>query len=163
QIMSFKKKYWSLNFAPPHIGKSVITLDLLMAQAELGRYCCIYSPEFREESELVNALIQARLKKSFFGKYGNSITDEEYLNALEFVSRHFVLIIKPKKNKEGTQPKMSIQKIFREVKNAEDFYNIKFDFLFIDPANFIEKEGDQKFMETQDYVLSLCDDIAEYS
>src|SRR5690606_15775499 len=95
QIMSFKKKYWSLNFAPPHIGKSVITLDLLMAQAELGRYCCIYSPEFREESELVNALIQARLKKSFFGKYGNSITDEEYLSALEFVSRHFVLITKP--------------------------------------------------------------------
>lgn len=163
QLMSFKKKYWSLNFAPPHVGKSVITVDLLMAQAEMGRYCCIYSPEFREESELINALIQARLHKSFFGKHANSITDDEYLEALSFINEHFVLIIKPKKNKEGTQPKMNIKKIFKEVHNAEKHYKIKFDFLYIDPANFIEKDGEQKFMETQDYVLSLCDDIAEYS
>ena len=163
QLMSFKKKYWSLEFAPPHVGKSVITVDILMAQAEMGRYCCIYSPEFREESELINALVQARLHKSFFGKYSESITDEMYLEALEFVNEHFILIIKPKKTKEGTQPKMSAQKIFREVYNAEQYYKVKFDFLFIDPANFIEKDGEQKFMETQDYVLSLCDDIAEYS
>lgn len=163
QIMSFKKKYWSLNFAPPHVGKSVITLDILMAQAEMGRNICLYSPEFREESELVNALVQARIKKSFFGKYSDSITDEDYLEALDFVSEHFVIIIKPKKNKEGTQPKMSIRKIFREVHEAEIYYKTKFDFLFIDPANFIEKEGEHRFMETQDYVLSLCDDLAEYS
>ena len=58
---------------------------------------------------------------------------------------------------------MSIKKIFREVYNAEQHYKVKFDFLYIDPANFIEKDGDQKCMETQDYVLSLCDDLSGYS
>lgn len=138
-------------------------MDILMAQAEMGRNIIIYSPEYRDRKELFNALIQCRLKKTFFGKHGESITDEEYIAALQFVSDHFVIIIKPKRNKDNTQDKMSVKKIFSEVKKASDYYNMKFDFLFIDPFNYVEKDKEEKFMDTQDYVLNFYDQVAEYS
>lgn len=163
EISSFLPNYSTVVYSPPHVGKSVITLDILMAQAEMGRNVCIYSPEFRDKKELINALIQARLKKCFFGKFADSITDEMYLEALAFVNEHFVLIVKPKRKKDNSQEKMSIKKIFHEVKKASDYYKMKFDFLFIDPFNYIEKDADEKFMEMQDYVLNANDQFAEYS
>lgn len=163
EISSFIKNYTTIIYSPPHVGKSVITLDILMAQAEMGRNVCIYSPEFRDRKELINALIQARLSKCFFGKFGDSISDEEYLSALHFVSEHFVILVKPRRRKDNSQDKMSIKRIFSEVKKASDHYNMKFDFLFIDPFNYIEKDKEEKFMETQDYVLSANDQFAEYS
>lgn len=161
-IASFLKNYLTLVFSPPAVGKSSITLDILMAQAEMGRNVVIYSPEYRETSEIFNALIQCKLKKSFFSDKFN-ITDEEYLEALEFVSNHFVVIIKPKRNKDNTQDKMSVKKIFSEVNKASRHYKMKFDLLFIDPFNYVEKGSDEKFMDTQDYVLNFYDQVAEYS
>ena len=162
-IASFLKGYLTLVFSPPAVGKSTITLDILMAQAEMGRNTIIYSPEFRKKEELFNALVQCKLKKTFFGKLGDSITDEEYLEALEFVNRHFVVVVKPKRNKDNTQSKMSVKKIFSEVKKASEYYKMDFHFLFIDPFNYVEKNGEEKFMDTQDYVLNFYDQVAEYS
>lgn len=162
-IASFLKGYLTLVYSPPAVGKSTISLDILMAQAEMGRKICIYSPEFRTRSELFNALIQCKLQKTFFGEKGSTITDEEYLEALRFVSDHFVVIVKPKRKKDSSQPKMSIKKIFAEVRNASEHYKMKFDFLFIDPFNYVEKGDDEKFLDTQDYVLNFYDQVAEYS
>lgn len=163
EILSFKKGYSTIVYSPPHVGKSVITLDILMAQAELGRRTIIYSPEFRDRAELINALVQARLKICFFGKDASKVTDDLYLEALAFVHEWFVIIIKPKRKPDNSQERMSIKKIYREVKNAMDYYTVKFDFLFIDPFNYIEKDGEEKFMESQDFVLSANDQFAEYS
>lgn len=163
EITSFLPKYQTLVFAPPHVGKSVIMIDILMAQAEMGRNVCIYSPEFRDRKELINALIQARMSVCFFGSKANSITDDSFIEALDFVNKHFVIIVKPRRKKDDSQSKMSIKKIFNEVKKASDHFKMKFDFLFIDPINYTEKDGNEKFMETQDYVLNMYDQIAEYS
>lgn len=163
EIASFKPKYQTLIFSAPSIGKSTITLDLLMAQAEMGRNVCIYSPEYSDEGELLMALIQARLSKSLYGKYADKITDEEFVKALEFVDKHFVVINKPRTKKDGNTMKMSVTNVFREVYKASKHYNMKIDIVFIDPMNYFQKDGDEKFMQIQDYVLSVYEKVTEFS
>src|SRR5690606_40772976 len=77
QIASFKPQSTTVLYSPPHVGKSVITLDLLMSLAERGKSIFLYSPEFRKVGGLMQALIQTRLRKSFFGKHAMGIMDED--------------------------------------------------------------------------------------
>lgn len=162
-IASFLPGYQTLVYAPPHVGKTVITMDLLMAQAEMGKNICIYSPEFRDRKEVFNTLIQARLKKSFFGPAKDTITDEEYIEALEFVDSHFVVIVKPRRLRDNSQEKMSIKTLFRVLTDAGKVLGREIHFLFIDPMNYVEKDADEKFLDTQEYVLNLYDQIGEFS
>lgn len=162
-IASFLPKYQTLLFAPPSTGKSVIMMDILMAQAEMGRNVCIFSPEFRDRKELINALVQARLKKCFFGRLGQSISDDEYLSALEFINNHFIILVKPKRKKDGSQQKMTVYNIFKTAHEAAKQFNMKLDFLLIDPINYIERGEGERFMDTQDYVLNMYDQVAEFS
>lgn len=163
EIASFKPKYQTLIFAVPSAGKSTITIDLLMAQAEMGRNVCIYSPEYSDEGELLMALIQSRLNKSLYGKFADSITDEEFIEALEFVDKHFVIINKPRTKKDGSTMKMSVTNIFREVYKASKYYGMKIDIVFIDPMNYLERDGEDKFLQIQDYILSIYEKVTEYS
>lgn len=162
-IMSFKKGFTTVVYSPPHVGKSVITMDLLMAQAEMGKHVAIYSPEFRKKEELAQALIQCRLGKSFFGDSSHHITDEEFLEALEFVDKYFVILQKPKRKKDNSQEKMTMKTIYRLVSEAEQEYKVKFGFLFIDPFNFVDKNTEDTKMDIQDYVLDANDMMAEFS
>lgn len=162
QIASFKKNYQTLVFAPPHVGKSVITTDLLMAQAEMGRKICIYSPEFIDEEEMFYSLIQSRISKNLNSKH-SVITDEEFVKAINFVDEHFIMVSKPTRKADNSHTKITLEVLFRQVADAEKEYNTKFDFLFIDPMNYLERTPDDKFLQTADYVLSVYEKVTEFS
>jgi len=164
QIASFVPCHTTVIYAPPHVGKSVITLDILVGIAEReGKKIAIYSPEFRRKEELFQSLIQTRLSTAMYGEKADTITDEEFLEAAKFVDEHFVVLSKPKRLKDDTQEKMTLRKIYGLVKEAQDDYGWKFDFLLIDPANFIDKSQKESTMQLQDYVLDLNDMMAEFS
>lgn len=163
-IISFIPKMTTIAYAPPHVGKSVITLDILMAIAEReGKKIVIYSPEFRRKEEMFNSLIQTRLGQTMYGEHTTDISDEDFISALSFVDEHFVILTKPKRNKEGTHEKMTMRKIYSLVSEAQIAYGWKFDFLLIDPANFVDKSNEESKMLTQDYVLEVNDMMAEFS
>ena len=164
KLASFKKGYTTVIYSAPHTGKSVITLDLLMSIAEReGLKICCYSPEFRKKEELAHALIQTRLSKTMYGEKAVAYTDEEFMAAFDFVNDNFVILSKAKRNKEGTQEKTTLKKVYSLVAEAQKEYNIKFDLLFIDPFNFLEKTQEESKMLTQDYVLDVNDMMAEFS
>lgn len=163
EIASFVTGYTTVVYSPPHVGKSVITLDLLMAQAEMGANIFIYSPEFRKKEELQHSLIQTRISKCFFGKKSDTITDQEFLQAMDFVDKHFVVLTKAKRKKDNSQVKMSIETIFSEARKAEIEYNMKFDFIFIDPFNFLDRSESTKYLDMQEYVFTSNDMLAEFS
>lgn len=163
QIASFKPQSTTVLYSPPHVGKSVITLDLLMSLAERGKSIFLYSPEFRKVGELMQALIQTRLRKSFFGKHAMGITDEDYLAALDFVSDRFLVVKKPKRKKSNTSPRMTIPTIFNQARAAEEAYKQKINYIFLDPFNYVDKTEPQRLMQEQEYVLDANDMLAEYS
>lgn len=162
-VASFKPHHTTVLYAPPHTGKSVITFDILMSLAERGKTVFIYSPEFRKPGELIQALIQTRLKKSFFGKYADIITDQEYMEALAFVSQYFIIVRKPVRTKDDVSPRMTIVDIFAQARAAEEKYGVKIDYIFADPFNYIDRTQQQRLMTDQDYVLDANDMLAEFS
>lgn len=162
QIASFKKNYQTLIYAPPHVGKTVITSDILMAQAEMGRKVCIYSPEFIDEEEMFFSLIQSRIKKNLNSK-DNVITDSEFIEAIDFVDNHFIMVTKPSRKADNSHTKITLEVLFRQVVEAEKDLNTKFDFLFIDPMNYLEKSPEDKFLQTAEYVLTVYEKVSEYS
>lgn len=162
QIASFKENYQTLLYAPPHTGKSVITSDILMAQAEMGRRSCIYSPEFIDEEEIFFSLIQSRIKKNLTSR-NSEIKDYEIEEAIKFIDEHFITISKPPRKLDNSQTKVTLEVIFRQVADAEKELGIKINLLFIDPMNYLEKAPEDKFMQTADHVLSTYEKVAEYS
>lgn len=164
EIISFVKSSHTICYAPPHVGKSVITLDILMGVAERDdSKIIIYSPEFRKKEEMFNSLIQTRIGISMYGERSHEITDEQFEDALKFVDEHFVIITKAKRNKDNTHTRMTLKKIYSLVKEAQDAYGWKFSILLIDPANFIDKTQEESKMLTQDYILEVNDMMSEFS
>lgn len=161
-IASFLPGYQTLIYAPPHVGKTVITMDLLMAQAEQGRNICLYSPEMRDRKEVFYALIQAKLHKNF-SKYATEINDDDFIEALDFVNDKFVVITRPPRVGSGVREKMSIKKLYDIKDEAQEALKKDIHFMFIDPMNYVEKGDDEKYMDTQEYVLNLYDQIGEFS
>lgn len=156
QILSFPRGTCTTIYAPPSVGKSVITLDILMALAEQGKVISVYSPEFTTKEELAVALVQAKIPKVMYGEKRQDVSDKEFIEALDFVSEKFILITK---SRGKGADKMSIGNIINSVKLAESEYGVKVDILFIDPFNYVERSQEQNSMTTQDYVLDFYDSM----
>lgn len=163
KFISFKKGFSTVVYSPPHVGKSVITLDMLVGNARrTGEKIIVYSPEYRKVSEMFFALIQTAMGKAMYGDNSILIEDEEFMDALEFIDQHFVVLSKPPR-KKGGQTKFTVSKIFGLVKAAEKEYGWKFSILFIDPFNFLDKDMEEQQMQVQEYVLEVNDKLVEFS
>lgn len=163
QIASFKPQSTTVIYSPPHVGKSVITMDILMSLAERGNNIFIYSPEFRKVGEVFQALIQTRMRVSFMSKKAEGISDDAYIDALNFVDKHFVVVQRPKRTKDVPRPKMTIKDIFNQCNKAQQAYGMKIHYIFADPFNYISKDDEQRMMQEQEYVLDANDMLAEFS
>lgn len=162
-FISFKKGYSTVIYSPPHVGKSVITLDMLVAMARrTGEKIIVYSPEYRKVSEMFFALIQTAMGKAMYGEDSDLIEDDEFIDALNFIDEHFVVLAKPPRTKGG-QIKFTVKRIFTAVREAEEEYGWNFSVLFIDPFNFLDKDIEEAQLLVQEYVLEVNDKIVEFS
>ena len=165
EIISFKPKSTTLIFSHPHVGKSVLTLDILtsIAEREPDAKIACFSPEFRTREELIMAVIQQKIGKTLYGEYAQDVSDAEFLETMDWVDKFFIFLERPKKTKEVSTTGLTIADIFRLCREAEIEYKTKITMLYIDPMNYIFRSKEEEKMATQDYVLYLHDTTAEFS
>ena len=165
EIISFKPKSTTLIFSHPHVGKSVLTLDVLtsIAEREPDAKIACFSPEFRTREELIMAVIQQKIGKTMYGEYAQEISDGEFLESIDWVDKFFIFLERPKKTKEVSTTGLTITDIFRLCREAEQEYGVKITMLYVDPMNYIFRSKEEEKMAIQDYVLYLHDTTAEFS
>lgn len=164
EIISFKIGYHTLLFSYPHVGKSVLTLDLLVgiAEREQKTIAC-FSPEFRLREEIILSIAQQKIGKTLYGIHQQEVSDAEIIEAINFVDKYFIILDRPERTRDNPLNGLTITDIFSLCKQAQEEYKVKIDILFIDPLNYISRSKFEKDMSIADYMLHLHDTIAEFS
>ena len=151
-FLSLKRKFTSYIYAEAFSGKTSFLFDIYMYIAKkYGCVICLYSPESGGKNALISYLVQVYLGKKLHGKEQQEATDEEWLSALLFLDKHFI-ILDPKvvgKNKVD----FTTETLFQQIYEAEKEYNLKIDILLIDPHTMLRKSELDRKKSISDYIL----------
>lgn len=161
ESISFKKGFSTTVYSFPHVGKSVLLFDILVNQARsYDRKIAIYSPETGDKQTVVATLIQNFLGKKLYGTNRQVVSLDEYLEAIDFIDNHFIIIEPDLVDKTK---KFTFREAFNTVHLANAEYGWNIDILLLDPFNFMQKDEAENRMPTQDYVLNSIMFINEAS
>lgn len=150
--LNLKKGFTSYLYASPFSGKSSFVMDVYMYIAKKYKAkIALYSPESGGKESLVSYLVQVYLGKKLHGKEAQKASDSEWLEALEFIDNHF-LILAPKIIGEGAV-NFTTKEMFRQLAEASKVYGWKLDILLIDPITMLRKDDDDRKKSIADYIL----------
>lgn len=152
RYINLKKGSTSFTYAHPFSGKSAFWYDVYMYLAKrYGIKIGIYSPEAGDKVALTSYLVQVYLGKKLHGQDAQTATDEEWLEALDFIDKHFI-ILDPKLI--GKDKKVfSAEECFRQVYAAQKEYGWKIEVLLLDPYNMLSRRPEDRGMSIADYTL----------
>ena len=152
RYINLKKGSTSYLYAAPFAGKSAFMYDIYMYIAKrYGIKIAIYSPEAGDRTALTTHLVQVYLGKKLHGEYAQQATDDEWIEALDFIDNHFV-ILDPKM--VGKDKKIfSAEECFKQVYAAQVEYGWKIDILLLDPYNMLSRRPEDRRMSVADYTL----------
>lgn len=157
--VSYKKGNTTYLYAHPAAGKTVFTVELFVHLAKnLGQKICIYSPETGGRKEMIWNIIQVYIGKRLYGKGAYKISAKEIEEGLKFAHDNFI-ILENVPSAEGKLDRFTVRDILNQVHLAEREYNMKVDFLCIDPFNLLDREMEDDKKAIADYVLGTLNFI----
>lgn len=152
KYLSLKKKFTSYIYAFPFSGKTSFVFDIYMYIAKkYDTKIAIYSPEAGGKSHLVSYLVQVYLGKKLHGHNKQEATDKEWLEAIDFIDNHFLLLV-PKligKNKVL----FDSREMFNQVHQAQQEYGWNIELLLVDPYNQLSKSDEERRKTIADFTL----------
>lgn len=152
--LNLKKKFTSYLYASPFSGKSSFVMDVYMHIArKYGAKIAIFSPESGGKEALVSYLVQVYLGKKLHGQEAKVAMDEEWLEALDFIDNHF-LILDPKVV-GADKVEFTAQEVFKQLKDAVKEYGWSLDILLLDPLTMIRKGEEDRKKSIADFVLDM--------
>lgn len=152
EFISFKESATSYIYAHPFSGKTSFLFDILVNIARTYNIAiAIYSPEGGGKSAVVSSLVQVYLGKKLHGKNRQYPSDEEWMDAIEFVHKHFVIFDPDIVNKDGY--KFTFKEIYNNVAKANKEYGVEIKMVVIDPFNYVAKDSDDSRKTIADYTL----------
>lgn len=151
-FLSLKTKYTSYLYAHPFAGKTSFIFDIYMHIAKKYKAnIFIYSPESGNKNALAAYLVQVYLGKKLHGKNRKEATDEEWLEALTFIDKHFIILQPKMVGKDKIE--FDAKEMFNQVHTAEKHYGIKANILLVDPYNMLQKNAEERKKSLADYTL----------
>lgn len=163
EYINLKKGTTSYIYAFPFSGKTSWLFNILMYIAKrYGTKIAIYSPETGSDSALVTFLVQVYLGKKLHGRDGQEATDAEWLEALDFIDNHFVILdpVLIGVNKIT----FSAKEMFKQVTIAEREYGWNVEIVVVDPYNLLARGEGEKSKPISEYTLenlSYINQVAE--
>lgn len=152
EYISYKKGFTSYFYAHPFSGKTSFILDQMVYIAtKYGCKIAIYSSEGGDKNVLVSALVQVVLGKKLHGSNKSIVSIDEWITAMDFIDKHFVIIDPDLVSKDAE--KFSAKTAFNTVKLARKEYGWDIDIFVIDPFNYLMRDADQMKMSVADYTL----------
>lgn len=150
--LSLKRKFTSFLYSHPFTGKTSFVFDIYMHIAKTyGAVIAIYSPESGGRSYLVSYLVQVYLGKKLHGEGQQVATDAEWLDALDFIDKHFILLAPKVVGKDKME--FTTEVLFEQIYNAEKEYGCKINILLIDPHTMLRKSESDRRKSISDYIL----------
>lgn len=151
-FLNLKKKFTSYLYANPFSGKSSFVMDIYMfITKKYGAKIAIYSPESGGKEALVTYLVQVYLGKKLHGKGAQIATEDEWLEALDFIDNHFLILAPKVIGKDKVD--FTTQEMFKQLADACKEYNWKLDILLIDPITMLRKSEEDRKKSVSDYIL----------
>lgn len=150
--INLKKKTTSYIYAFPYSGKTSLVFNILVFIAKTYKAkIAIYSPETGDDTALVSFLVQVYLGKKLHGRDSKTATDEEWIEALDFLDEHFIFLdpISVGKNKVN----FSAREMFKQIHTAEKEYGWKVDIAVIDPYNLLSRSEEDRRKSIAEYTL----------
>lgn len=147
-----KKGTTSYHYAFPFSGKTSYLFDILVFMAkEHGIKIAIYSPETGDDTALVTFIVQVYLGKKLHGRGAQTATDEEWLEALDFIDNHFIFLdpVMVGENKVT----FSAKEMFKQVYNAQKEYGWKVEVVVADPYNLLARDEEDRRKSIAEYTL----------
>ena len=151
-FINLKKGFTSYVYADPFSGKSSFVIDTYMYIAK--RYSAtiaIYSPESGGKEALVSYLVQVYLGKKLHGREQQKASDKEWIEALSFIDKHFIILAPKAVGKDAVE--FTTKEMFRQLQTACKEYECKIDILLIDPITMLRKDEDDRKKSIADYIL----------
>ena len=154
EYMNLKKGFTSYIYANPFSGKSSFILNTYIYIAKkYDAKIAIYSPESGGRDALVSYLCQLVMGKKLHGKGAQKATDEEWLEALDFLDRHFIILDPPVVGKDAIE--FSAKEVFKQLSAACKEYWWSLDILLIDPLTMLRKSEEDRKKSIADYILDV--------
>lgn len=149
---NIKKGTTSYVYAFPFSGKTSWLFDVLMYVAKkYGAKIAVYSPETGDDTALVTFLVQVYLGKKLHGRHAQVATDEEWLEALEFIDNHFIFLDPIMIGEHKVT--FSAKEMFRQVYNAQKEYGWKVEIVVADPYNLLSRDEEDRRKSIAEYTL----------
>lgn len=150
--LNLKKGYTSFVYSHPFTGKTSFEFDIYMYIAKkYGIVIALYSPEAGDKVALTSYLVQVYLGKKLHGKNAQKATDGEWLEALDFIDKHFILLDPKLVGKEKIT--FSAEEFFKQIYAAQQDYKVKVELALIDPYNLLSKSEEDRKKSIADYTL----------
>lgn len=152
EYINLKKGFSSFLYAMPYSGKTAFVFDVYMYIAKKYNIKIgIYSPEAGGKSALTAYLVQVYLGKKLHGSNAQKATDKEWLEALDFIDNHFILLDPKLIGREKIE--FSATEMFNQIYLAQKEYNWKVDLLLCDPYNMLSKTKEERSKTLADFTL----------
>ncbi len=133
EYFTLKKGFPLFIAGAPYSGKTEFVLEILLNTSLLyGWKHFIYVGEGGDVQNVYGELIHKYLKKPFTKDNPYCADDKEYIMALAFVGKHFIIA--------NHDREFTISEFYAVVLEAEMEYSIKFDTTLFDPFNDIKDE-----------------------
>lgn len=130
--VSFLEGYTTYWYGPPASGKTEMELQLLMNMAmKYGTNTVVFTPESGDVREVFAELVQKYARGNFFEGFKSRVSEREVMDAYEFIKDHFIVI-------DPDDSELTYMDMIDLTVVIERKYNMKIDFLLIDPWNELE-------------------------
>lgn len=153
--VNLKKGYTSYIYAHPFSGKTSLWFDIYMhiarTQLQSNEMIFVYSPEAGDKVALTAYLVQVFLGKKLHGRNAQKATEQEWLEALAFIDKKFILVDPKLVGKDKVN--FSAKEFFNQAYLAEKEYNCKITLALIDPYNLLSRSEEDKFKPVPEYTL----------
>lgn len=153
-IYNLKKKSTSYYYSAPFSGKTSYVIDTYIHMAKkYGAKFGIYSPEGGDKNSLVAYLAQTYMGKMLHGSNAQTATDKEWLEALEFIDNHFIILAPKVIGEEAIN--FTAQEMFKQLADACKEYRWRLDVILCDPFTMLKKSEEDRKKSIADYVLDV--------
>lgn len=121
--------YTTYIYGAPFSGKSLVWFHILKRYAiKYNMKHVIFSPETGSAADIMITLMELYIGRKFYRDRGQSMSEEQYKEARDFVDQHFI-VIDPK------EKTMTIDELISSCEIIERVYNVKIHTVTIDPFN----------------------------
>lgn len=147
-LYSVKQGTYTIIYSEPTHGKSEISFELCMNQAEeFGKMCLICSPETGTVDEIIAELIHKRTGNKIQLNEWSHVTDFEFMKAMEWLNHHFLIV-------DTDERTYSVPELFKMADEWEKANpGRKIDIIVGEPYNELDHSEMSKFGSRQDLYI----------